>query len=132
MIHLADVGQIGICHAEAMKERLALPTATFLGLATLGLWLYLLLFQAVGVEVANQTGAVTGGLTVCGQEGTCLHRTHLWPRQTWRVPLPPEENGRVKLMLRDAGATRLAVTRPSEDGEVHFVLGAGGHIGVQQ
>lgn len=114
-----------------MTDRLALPAAAALALVTLALWLYLLLFQA-GVQVANRSGAVIGGLTVCQSGGGCLHRAHLGPHQTWRVPLRAA-GAPVRLTVQQAGggrpsvshAPRTAGSRPS------FVVGQGGRIEVQ-
>ncbi|QLG11327.1 hypothetical protein HLB42_11450 [Deinococcus sp. D7000] len=116
-----------------MTDRLALPAAAALAFLTLALWLYLLLFQAAGVQVANRSGAVLGGLTVCQSGGDCLHREHLWPHQTWRVPLDREAGEPVRLTVQEAGGGRPAAahtprtagTRPS------FVVGQGGRIEVQ-
>ncbi len=115
-----------------MSDRLALPTAAALAFLTLALWVYLLLFQAAGVQVANRSGAVIGGLTVC-QSGDCLHRAHLWPHQTWRVPLERAQSGQVKLTVQEAGGQRQSASHsPKTTGSrPSFVVGQGGRIEVQ-
>lgn len=116
-----------------MTDRLALPTAAALAALTLALWLYLLLFQAAGVQVANRTGAVIGGLTVCQSGGGCLHRERLWPHQTWRVPLDRAGPGQVRLTVQEAGGKAQSLThRPgATETRASFVVGEGGRIELQ-
>jgi hypothetical protein len=121
-----------MCNVGGMSDRLALPAAAALAFLTLALWLYLLLFQA-GVQVANRSGTVIVGLTVCQSGGDCLHREHLWPHQTWRVPLDREAGGQVRLTVHRADGGRQSVSHaPRTAGHrPSFVVGRGGRIEVQ-
>ncbi|MBB5361021.1 hypothetical protein [Deinococcus humi] len=116
-----------------MNDRLALPAAAALAFLTLALWLYLLLFQAAGVQVANRSGVVIGGLTVCQNGGDCLHRAHLWPHQTWRVPLDRTTGKPIRLTVHAAGGQRQSVAHVPETARSRpsFVVGQGGRIQVQ-
>ncbi len=116
-----------------MSDRLALPAAAALAFLTLALWLYLLLFQAAGVQVANHSGAVIGGLTVCQNGGDCLHRARLWPHQIWRVPLDRAAGEPIRLTVQAAGGHRQSVAHVPETyrSRPSFVVGQGGRIEVQ-
>lgn len=133
MVHLYDAWQTAVCNFGAMSDRLALPTAAALAFLTLALWLYLLLFQAAGVQVANRSGAVIGGLTVCQSGGDCLHREHLWPHQIWRIPLEKVQANQVRLTVQEAGGQRQSASHsPKTAGSrPSFVVGQGGRIEVQ-
>ncbi|MDV6375927.1 hypothetical protein [Deinococcus arenicola] len=116
-----------------MSERLSLPAAAALTLLTLGLWVYLLLFQGAGVQVANRSGAVIAGLTVCQGNGECLHRERLWPHQIWRVPLARAPGDQVKLTVQemDGQAQSLTHTPGTTEKRAAFVVGHGGQIEIQ-
>lgn len=116
-----------------MTERLALPAAAALALLTLALWVYLLLFQAAGVQVANRSGAVLGGLSVCPASGKCLHRAQLWPQQTWQIPLERPAGGPLRLTVREVDGQRqmLSHTPRSAEKRASFVVGQDGRIVVQ-
>ncbi|GGL76534.1 hypothetical protein GCM10010840_13310 [Deinococcus aerolatus] len=116
-----------------MTDRLALPAAAALAVLTLALWVYLLLFQTAGVQVANRSGAVLGGLTVCPASGKCLHRAHLWPHQTWQIPLDRPAGEPLRLTVREVGGQRqmLLHTPRTAERRASFVVGQGGRIVVQ-
>lgn len=130
---LADVLHTRLCQTGNMlRPNTVLPVWFSLGVLFLAIWVLLTQFPREGVRVINHSGEILRQVEVCLNNGQCVTRQGVWPRDAWRVPLKVEssENVRVTVVQNDLNTHKAQAQIQQEDG-VQFVVQQGGQIHAQ-